>query len=371
VKLGKWHYCGAFSNTGQKGFDKLYPPEQEIDFAKKYPGKGGTEAVWKDGDFKDGEINSFLGKFQHNNDAVVYVYREIEATGPTDLPISLGSDDTLTVWFNGHKVLAENVYRPVAPDQNQLTLKLKPGKNTLLMKICQGDGDWAFYFKAATPVGPVAPMFEDVSALVGLGPEGLGGRLKGDHLAVADVNGDGRPDFLYSAGSGLLVLNTPKGFVEAKDSGIRYQSGKVVPVFGDYDGDKLPDLFVPQNGGCKLFKNLRNGRFQDVTAQTGDLAKAISDANCAVWAPFSNKTRLDLFVGCLRGPNRYFRNQGNGKFVDATEELGLNQRIFNTRGICVADLNKDGAPDIVFNNEGQDSAVLLGNPQRVAMSEHK
>jgi hypothetical protein len=366
VKLGKWHYCGPFSNTGQKGFDKLYPPEQEIDFNKKYPGKGGKEAVWKDGDFKDGEINSFLPLFEPKADVVVYVYREIEATMATDLPISLGSDDTLTVWFNGQKVLAENVYRACAPDQHQLTLKLKPGKNTMLMKICQGDGDWAYYFKANTPVGPLTPIFEDVSAQVGLGPDGIAGNIKGDYLAVADVNGDGRPDFLFSAGNGVLVLNTPKGFVEAKDSGIRYQAGKVVPIFGDYDGDKHPDLFVPQNGVCKLFKNMGNGKFQDMTAQAGDLAKPIPGANCAIFAPFSNKGRLDLFVGCLRGPNRYFRNQGNGTFVEATEQLGLDQRIFNTRGICVADLNKDGAPDIVFNNEGQDSAVLLGNPQRVA-----
>ena len=367
VKLGKWHYCGPFSNTGQKGFDKVYPPEQEIDFAKKYPGKGGKEATWKEGDFKDGEINSFLPLYEPKNDTVVYVYREIEAARATDLPISLGSDDTLTVWHNGQKLLAENVYRACAPDQNQLTLKLRPGKNTLLMKICQGDGDWSYYFKAATPVAPVVPIFEDISASVGLGPNGIASNLKGDHLAVVDVNGDGRPDFLYSAGQGLLVLNTPKGFVEANECGIRYQPGKVTPVFGDYNGDKLPDLFVPQNGSCKLFKNLGNGRFQDVTAQSGDLARKIPNANCAVFAPFSNKDRLDLFVGCLRGPNRYFRNLGNGTFVEATEELGLEQRVFNTRGILVADLNRDGAPDIVFNNEGQESAVLLGSPQRVAM----
>src|SRR5207245_8624858 len=154
--------------------------------------------------------------------------------------------------------------------------------------------------------------FEDVSVAVGLGPDGIGGGVRGDTLTVCDVDGDGRPDFLYGAGRGLLVLNTPKGFVEAKDCGISYRAGKIAPIFGDFDGDKLPDLFVPQNGACKLFKNLGNGRFQDVTALAGDLAQSIPHASCAVWGPFSNKSRLDLFVGCLRGPNRYFRNQGNG-----------------------------------------------------------
>src|SRR5262249_25998149 len=57
-----------------------------------------------------------------------------------------------------------------------------------------------------------------------------------------------------------------------------------------------------------------------------------------------------------------FRNKGNGVFEDATEEVGLSQRIFNTQAICLVDLNGDGVLDMVFNNEGQESCVLLGNP---------
>src|SRR5437667_455342 len=45
--LGKWHYIGPFDNTGQKGFDAVYPPEKEINLAQKYLGKGGEQAVWK------------------------------------------------------------------------------------------------------------------------------------------------------------------------------------------------------------------------------------------------------------------------------------------------------------------------------------
>ena len=73
-----------------------------------------------------------------------------------------------------------------------------------------------------------------------------------------------------------------------------------------------------------------------------------------------------MLIGCVRGPNRYLRNQPDGKFVDAGDELGLYQRVFNSRGVCAADLNKDGALDVVFNNEGQDSTVLLGSKTQVA-----
>src|SRR5205823_993428 len=109
------------------------------------------------------------------------------------------------------------------------------------------------------------PLFEDVSAQAGLGPSGIAADIKGDHLAIADVDGDGRSDFLYGAGTGMLVLNTPKGFVVSKDSGLRYQPAKITPVFGDFDADKKPDLFVPQSGVCRLFKNAGGGRFTDVT----------------------------------------------------------------------------------------------------------
>jgi hypothetical protein len=365
LKLGAWHYIGPFDNAGGKGFDTAYPPEKEIDLAKKYKGKGNEEIAWKDGKFTDGQVNNLaIFKPEHNSDAVVYVYREIECNKPMDLPISLGSDDTLTVWLNGQKIHAENVQRACAPDQTKLTLKLKEGKNALLLKICQGGGEWAYYFAAKTDGAAAAITweFEDVSEKVGLGPDGIGGKTKGDTLTVCDVNGDGRPDFLYGAGTGILVMNTPQGFVEAKDSGINYQPGRVGPVFGDFSNDGKPDLFVPQKNGCKLFKNDGKGKFIDVTAKSGDLAKFTGHATCAAWGDIDNDGKLDLVVGCFRGPNRFFRNKGDGTFEDATDAIGLGQRIFNTQAVCLVDLNNDGMLDMVFNNEGQESAILLGNP---------
>jgi hypothetical protein len=363
--LGKWHYIGPFPNPGQRGFSTVYPPEKEIDLKKKYPALGGEQAVWREGKFTDGAINN-LALFRHNNDAVVYLHRRIDCARPMDLPVSLGSDDTLTVWLNGTQIVAQNTYRACAPDQARPVLKLRAGRNDLLLKVCQGGGDWAFYFKVLgeVPAG-ITWLFEDVSDAVGLGAEGIGSTVKGDTLTVCDVDGDGRPDFLYGAGRGLLVLNTPRGFRAAPECGISYETGQAGPVFGDYNGDGRPDLFVPQRNGCKLFRNEGGGKFTDVTKESG-LAKFTGRATCAAWGDVDNDGRLDLVVGCLRGPNRFFRNQGDGTFSDASAALGLNGRVFNTQAVCLVDLNGDGVLDMVFNNEGQESCVLLGNPEAVA-----
>src|SRR6266849_3757916 len=151
-----------------------------------------------------------------------------------------------------------------------------------------------------------------------------------------------------------------------RDSGISFTPGKVGPVFGDFNNDGRLDLFVPQKGTCKLFRNDGQGHFTDVTAQSGDLAKPIGHATSAAWGDFDNDGLPDLVVGCLRGPNRFFRNKGDGTFEDATEQIGLHQRIFNTQAVCLVDINRDGVLDMVFNNEGQPPVVLLGNPNYAA-----
>jgi outer membrane protein assembly factor BamB len=362
--LGPWHYAGPFDNIGEKGFDTVYPPEQGVDIKAEYSGKNKEKVTWKEGKFTDGQANSLsLFKPEQNDNCVCYVYREITAKGPMSLPVGFGSDDTLTVWLNGEKIVSQNVYRGCTVDETKLTLNLKPGVNKLLLKICNGSGEFAFAFSSAAPA-PIIPLsFEDVSDAVGLGEKGIGSGMRGDHLAVADVNGDGKADFLFSAGTGLLVLGTGKGFQLAGECGISYQTGDIAPAFGDFNGDSKPDLIIPQHKTCKLLRNDSIGNricFTDVTAMSGDLAKGFGDARCAAFCEF-RKGRQDVIVGCWNGPNQYFMATDKGVFADWTEAVGLSGRIFNTSAVAVLDLNKDGTPDVVFNNEGQDSTVLLSN----------
>jgi len=220
--------------------------------------------------------------------------------------------------------------------------------------------------KPAAPAAPAVLAFEDVSDKLGLGKSGVAAGSKGFQLAVGDVDGDGRQDFLYSAGSGMLVRNTPTGFVVMADTGIHFKPSKVAPVLADFDNDGRLDVTLVDGNQIKLYKSAGGGKFTDISAERGDLSKPIENVACLAWTDFSSAGRLDLMVGVLKGTNRYFKNTGDGKFADASEEIGLTQRVFNTRALIVTDLNGDKVADVVFNNEGQESSILLGDPKRAA-----
>ena len=362
--IGAWNLIGPFPNVNGAGFETSYPPEKEFDLAKQYDGKGGKVA-WRKMDFKDGNIHNLavFGKPELNTDSVAYVAREIVTTGTTEIPLSLGSDDGLAVFVNGERVLADNQQRACSPDQNRLMLRLKPGKNTIVLKIVQAQGEWSYYFAAGQPTVGATGWFDDVSTQWGLGPNGIAGAARGETLSIADVNGDGLADFVYGAGTGMLIVNTGKKFELKADSGLAFDCTRCAPTFVDFDSDGHPDLFVPQNGKAKLFRNDGKGLFTDVIEKTGDLAKPLPGATSAAWGDFNNDGHLDVIIGCLRGPNRYLESNGNGTFTDKTAEIGLTARVYNSQAVALADLNGDGKLDLVMANEGQDAAILFGNKE--------
>jgi hypothetical protein len=361
-KLGPWHAIGPFAaKAGDDHFGTAFGPEgeKEIDRAMAHPGKQDKPVKWVAKPYTDGQISN-LQEFGGN--CAAFVTRVIECASAAELPISLGSDDTLTVWLNGEKLHSENVSRACAPDQAKLTLKLRKGKNHLLLKVCNGDGDFAFYFNAGTPTLGSDPLFADVSAAWGLGDAGIAGNTKGDSLAVADFDNDGKPDVLFGTGTGMVLRNLGTKF-EVVASGVSYKTGKVGPALCDFDGDGLVDVFVPQaDGGCKLFKNAGGCKFADVTATAGDLGKNLGCAVGAAWGDFDNDGKPDLLVTCLKGTNRYFKNNGDGTFADKSAAVGIHQKVYNTQAAAFADLNNDGRLDLVLHNEGQESVALFGGP---------
>jgi hypothetical protein len=350
--------------------------------ARTDPEAGGVAAADYDGDGKVDLVEYGAGKVALLKNA---------GTSLEEAPLPYSGGARAAVWgdWNGDKkpdlllatptgpVLLTNVGDGTFRDDTKLLPK-EPYYALTTAAFIDQDGDGKLDILLAngylglrlyrnTGAGPTAKgAFEDVSDKVGLGKNGIAAGQKGYCLAVGDVDGDGRVDFLYTAGNGLLVRNTAKGFEVVADSGIAFKPGKVSPVLADFDADGKLDVTLVDGNQVKLLKNDGKGRFTDVTGQRGDLSQPVENAACLAWSDFNNTGRQDLFVGVLKGPNRFFKNGGDGKFADASDEIGLTQRVFNTRAICVVDLNGDKVPDVVFNNEGQESSVLIGNPKRIA-----
>ncbi len=354
--MGDWMYCGAFPNN----FDKAFVPEKEVDFTKTYAGKEG-QVGWKKGNFKDGAINNLaiFGKGELNTDASVYLAREITCSDSTELPISLGSDDGLLVFANGEKLLAENTGRACTPDQHHLILNLQKGKNILLLKVTQGGGDWAYYFKAGEPKVNTTGWFKDVTTSMGLSDD-----LQAKWIELVDVDGDGKTDLLLGASTGVILKNTGAKFEKVADSGLNFDPSKGLPALGDFDGDGKIDLVIPQGSSVKLYKNV-GGKFEDVTAKSGDLAKVNGTITSVAFGDFDNNNKPCLFVGRYRAGNRFLRNNADGTFTDATADLGIQDKIYNTSALVTGDLNNDGKLDVVMVNENQDTAVLFGNKELV------
>ncbi len=355
-KFGDWHVIGMFrAALPADNFKTEFAPEKEkFTPEKEYKAKRDMPVKWAKKDIKDGEATPLP---EVGGNSATYLFRELDAVAAIDFPASFTSGGTLSVWLNGEKIHSDD---KVKPEATALVLKLKAGKNALMVKLCVAGAAHSFAFNsgsgAANAEGPAGPWFEDVSAAWGIGENGQAGDLKGDTLAVADFNGDGKPDFLYGAGTtGLMFINSGSRFAFKPDSGINYKPGKIGPAVCDFDGDGILDLFIPQTDGkCKLYRGKGDGSFTEMPFSN------VPGAVSAAWGDFDNDGWPDLVVCCLKGTNRYFKNAGDGKFEDKSAEIGLTQKVFNSQAAAFADLNGDGQLDLILNNEAQDSAILFG-----------
>ncbi len=150
IELGDWHRIGPFKGKDlDETFEKQFGPEKQkkVDLKKKF-GKleWNTEPKWEDGKVITFDYSG-LGD-------TTYLYRKITTTEPTQLDVSLGSDDTLTVWINKKEIFKEKSNRGAAPDQAKVTLSLNEGDNDLLIKICNGSSETGYYFKAGDSTLP-------------------------------------------------------------------------------------------------------------------------------------------------------------------------------------------------------------------------
>jgi putative membrane-bound dehydrogenase-like protein len=151
LTLDYWHIAGPFDNgANDAGMERVFPPEKKVDLKATYAGKSG-KVSWRkvrpDGkNYVD--LRQFLAGDSDN--VVSYLYREVESPAAQDAEVLLGTDDCAKLWVNGQLVYTNRQHRAALPEQDRVKVKLKKGKNALLLKINNGNGDHGFYLTILT-----------------------------------------------------------------------------------------------------------------------------------------------------------------------------------------------------------------------------
>jgi hypothetical protein len=222
--------------------------------------------------------------------------------------------------------------------------------------------------------------FEDITTKAGLDIP-----IYGMGAAAADFDNDGRQDLLVTAiGQSRLFKNSPDGkFVDVTErAGLAGRTGfSTSALWVDYDRDgdldllicnyvrwtPETDVFCSADGKEKsyctpeaysgatswLFRNRGNGTFEDVTAAAG-LFDPTSKALGVTMLDYDVDGWPDLFVANDTQPNKLYRNQGDGTFVETGVQAGLafseDGRARAGMGTDAADFDNSGVPSVVVTN---------------------
>jgi enediyne biosynthesis protein E4 len=227
-------------------------------------------------------------------------------------------------------------------------------------------------------------MFTDVTRAAGLEIE-----MYGMGVAAGDFDNDGFPDiYITAVGQNRLFRNTGKGtFVDVtRAAGLGGREAfSTSAMWVDVDRDGFLDLFVcnyvrwsaqddvfcsldgkqksyctPEayrGDTCWLFRNRGNGTFEDVTATCGlfdssskSLGVALIDHDQDGWP--------DIFVANDTQPNKLYRNQRNGKFVEVAVEAGVafseDGKARAGMGVDAGEIDRSGRTGLAITNfEGE------------------
>src|SRR5438034_5697978 len=230
--------------------------------------------------------------------------------------------------------------------------------------------------------------FVDVTEKAGVGHVGYG-----MGVAVGDYDNDGFQDlYVTNFGHNVLYHNNGDGtFTDVTGQvGVDDARWSTSAAFLDYDGDGYLDLFVANyvdftvkgNKRChattgeldyctpiaykavpsRLFHNLGNGKFIDVTAFSG-IGSSYGPALGVVCADFNGDERTDIYVANDTAANRLWLNQGDGTFRETALEAGVAYNVDGLpkagMGVTAEEVNNDGKLTILVTNLSREGATLF------------
>ena len=255
-------------------------------------------------------------------------------------------------------------------------------------------------FHATAQVKPTSSaQFVDVTESAGIkfvhfkGNDGMSINLEefGPGVCVSDYDRDGWQDIYFVNGrdrydrgitvKNALYRNNGDGtFTDVTDkAGVPGTGYGLGCVWGDYDNDGFPDLFVTQYGSNVLYHNNGDGTFTDVTAKAGVAGTESGPIHSgATFVDYDHDGRLDLYVGsyvafgpksrryCNIGgvlsscpPSAYpgsanalYHNNGDGTFSNVSAAANILQPEGKNLSVGAADYQNNGWPDIFVANDG-------------------
>lgn len=262
---------------------------------------------------------------------------------------------------------------------------------------------------------PSSIQFTNVTAAAGIqfvhyrGNEGIPINREsfGPGVCVADFDGDGLQDIYFVNGRDLhghgvtvrnaLYRNNGDGtFTDTTEkAGVAGTGYGLGCVWGDYDNDGFPDLFVTQYGRNVLYHNNGDGTFTDVTdkAKVAGTESGTLFHSGATFFDYDRDGRLDLYVGgyvnleagpryCPLGrvqsscpPSAYkgsanalYHNNGDGTFTNVTVAAGVFEPDGKNLAVGAGDYDNDGWPDLFVANDGI-AAYLFHNDRNGKFTE--
>lgn len=234
-------------------------------------------------------------------------------------------------------------------------------------------------------------------------PETMGGGV-----ALFDCDQDGDQDILlvnssdwpWDSSSGRsttskLYRNDGDAFVDiSAESGLALNDYAMGAAVGDFDNDGRRDVFITSLGSNHLFRNLGEGKFEEITETAGVGGDPDRWSTSAGWFDYDSDGDLDLFVcnyvvwsrqydqsqnfQLVGGGRAYgrpqnfegtfpylYRNDGDGTFTDVSEESGIQIRngetgvpLSKSLGLAFCDFDSDGFLDVVVSNDTVQNLLL-------------
>ena len=211
------------------------------------------------------------------------------------------------------------------------------------------------------------PAFTNIAQHLGLDTLSHSGGVVADDfdgdgwidLVVSDWSPRGQLRFFHNQGNGSFNDATERANLMGITGGLNL-------VHADYDNDGDLDLYVLRGAWLgsdvgsqpnSLLQNDGSGRFVDVTYDVG-LGQSHHPTQTAGWADYDNDGDLDLYVGNEKTRCQLFRND-DGFFVDVAQPSGVANQHGYAKAVCWGDFNSDRWPDLYVSNLGQNNRLYL------------